>query len=148
MPTTWKDERKNLGVDTDTEIAKRLGVSKERVRQVRSEMNIERAPRPLSRPERGVGTDDVLKSLNTVPLTAGDRQLLTDARVSRRWSQTELAKRIGSSLTFINAIEMGKKSPSPDYLNRLCKVLSLEWQCEFRIRIAAKASKRSQRSRR
>lgn len=66
----------------------------------------------------------VVNLLNTVPLAASDRQALIDARVARAWSQSELAKRINSSLTFLNLIETGKKSPSPDYLNKLCKALS------------------------
>lgn len=143
MPTSWKQERKNFGVDTDTEIAERLGVTKERVRQKRNELNIERAPRRLGRPDREVGNDDVVSCLNTVPLTAADRQLLTDARVAKGWSQSVLAERAGGSLSFIHAIESGKKSPSPDFLTQVCKALGLEWQCEFKLRIVAK--KRSAR---
>ena len=143
MPTTWNQERKNLGVDTDTAIAERIGVSKERVRQKRSELNISRAPRRLGRPNRGVGTIDILSCLTTVPLTAVDRQLLTDARVAKGWSQTELANRAGGSLSFIHAIESGKKSPSPEFLTLLCKALGLEWQCEINLRIVPKNRKKS-----
>lgn len=148
MPTTWKKEINHLGVDTDIAIAKRLGVSKERVRQKRNELGISRAPRRLGRPERSVGAGDIVKCLYAVPLAASDRQLLTDSRVSRGWSQTELANQIGSSLTYIHSIETGKKSPSPDYLSRVCKALSLRWECEFRLRIVPKNSNRSRRSRR
>ena len=149
MPTTWKQERKNLGVHTDTAIAERLGVTKERVRQVRNELKIPRASRPLRRPDRGVGTNkSIVKCLYAVPLSTTDRQRLTDARILRGWSQTELANRIDSSLTFIHAIETGKKSPSPDYLNRLCKALGLEWHCEFRVQIDPKPHSSTRRSRR
>ena len=149
MPTSWKAELKNLGVDSDTQIAERLGLSKERVRQVRNELNISRAPLQLRRSGNEQDSDRaIVRSLNTVPLSASDRQVLTDGRVALGWSQTELAKRINSSLTFLNLIETGKKSPSPDYLNKLCKALGLEWQCEFRVRIVAKARKRLRRSRR
>ena len=145
MPTTWKQEAKKLGVDSDTAIALRLGVSKERVRQVRTKLSIPPAPRRLGRRKRDVGTNDVQKCLYAVPLSAADRQLLTDARVVQGFTQTELAVQTGSSLSFIHSIEAGKKSPSPKFLNRLCKALGLEWQCEFRVRIVAKASKRSKR---
>ena len=40
MATNWKLERKNLGVDPDVEIARRLGVTKERVRQERKKVGI------------------------------------------------------------------------------------------------------------
>lgn len=146
MPTTWKQEQKNLGVDTDTDISERLGLSRERVRQKRNELNIERAPRRLGRPDRDVG-NDIISCLTTVPLSATDRQLLTDARVAKGWSQTELANRAGGSLSFIHAIESGKKSPSPAFLTQVCKALGLEWQCEFNLRIVAKGRNGSRKSR-
>jgi ribosome-binding protein aMBF1 (putative translation factor) len=141
MATNWKEEQKNLGVDSDTEIAERLGISKERVRQKRNELRIARAPRRLGRPAREVGTNDIISCLTTVPLTAADRQLLTDARVAKGWSQTELAKRAGGSLSFVHAIEAGKRSPSPEFLTQLCKALGLAWQCEVSVLIVDKRRK-------
>ena len=100
---------------------------------------------PANRPKRTTDTGDVVDCLHAVPLSASDRQLLTDARVARGWSQTELARRINSSLPSIHTLEVGTRSPSPEYLSRLCKALGLEWQCEFRLWIAPKNGKRSGR---
>lgn len=143
MAIDWKKEKKNLGINSDTEIAERLGVSKERVRQKRAELKIDRAPRRLGRPDREVGSDDIKSSLATVPLSATDRQLLTDARIAKEWSQTELAKRVNGSLGFIHAIETGKRSPSPEFLDQLCKALDLEWDCEVSVQLIARRDKKS-----
>jgi ribosome-binding protein aMBF1 (putative translation factor) len=147
MSTNWKQEQKNLGVETDIVIAERLGVSRERVRQKRAELKIGRAPRQLGRPDREVGTTDVMSCLTAVPLSATDRQLLTDARIAKGWSQTELAERAGGSLGFVHAIEAGKKSPSPEFLTQLCKALGLTWECEINLRIFA-TDQRGQKTRR
>jgi ribosome-binding protein aMBF1 (putative translation factor) len=147
MATNWKNEHKNLGVDPDVEIAKRLGVTKERVRQERKKLNIPRAARKLRRVEvTGEAAEkDIAKYLYAVPLSARDRQVITDARVARGWSQKQLAKRIRSSLTFIYLIETGKKSPSPEYLNRMCKALGLEWSCQFWLQIGPRRQGRGVR---
>lgn len=147
MPTTWKQEFKNLGVDPDVEIAERLGVSKERVRQVRKELNIARAPRRLHRAKRRIGNTNAVECLNAVPLSATDCQLLTDARLARGWSQTELANRTGGSLSFINAIEMGRKLPSPEFMNELCAALNLKWQFDYRLKVTRNTRRKSLRSR-
>lgn len=75
-----------------------------------------------------------------MPLSARDRQATTDARVARGWNQNQLAKRIDNSLTFINLIETGKKSPSPAYLSRVSKSLDVEWSCQFCLQIVPRMS--------
>src|ERR1700752_1590274 len=143
MATNWKQERKNLGVDSDVEIAKRLGVTKERVRQERNKLGIPRAPRRLKRAESEATTEDsraasIVKHLRTIPLSARDRQTITDVRMARGWSQKDVAEKIDSSVVFYSFVETGRKAPSPDYLSRVCKVLGLEWSCQFWLQVGPK----------
>ena len=135
MAIDWKHERSKLGVDADTATAKRLGVTKERVRLERKKLNIPRAPRTLRRSEADAAADDIVKYLHAVPLSAGDRQAITGARVARGWNQKQLAERIDSSVTFICLVETGTKPPSPEYLGRVCKALDLEFSCQFWMQI-------------
>jgi len=135
MPTIWKDERKNLGVDSDVAIAKRLGVTKETVRLERKKLGIPRAPRKLQRVEPKKVKTDFADYLNSVPLAAKDRQAITDARLARGWSQKQLAGRMGSSVTFVSFIETGRKCPSPAYLSRMCSALGLNWSCQFWVQV-------------
>ena len=149
MATNWKQERKNLGVDSDVEIAKRLGVTKERVRQERKKLSIPRAPRRLERSESKATAEDsrraanIVRHLRTVPLSAGDRQTITDARMARGWSQKDVAEKIDSSVVFYSFVETGRKAPSPDYLSRVCKVLGLEWSCQFWLQVGPKKGRNS-----
>jgi ribosome-binding protein aMBF1 (putative translation factor) len=146
MATNWKQERKNLGVDPDVKIAKRLGVTKERVRQERKKLSIPRTPRQLRRSEtaeelRSAGS--IVKHLRTIPLSARDRQTITDVRMARGWSQKDVAEKIDSSVVFYSFVETGRKAPSPDYLSRVCKVLGLEWSCQFWLQVGPKRAGRS-----
>lgn len=46
------------------------------------------------------------------------------ARLEREWSQTELARRAGIPVTYVNKVEHGRiGAPSGDYLDKLARVL-------------------------
>jgi transcriptional regulator with XRE-family HTH domain len=83
--------------------------------------------------------------LCSVPLSASDRQLLTDARVAKGLSQSELASQAGGSLGFMHAIESEKKSPSPDLMDQMCKALGFQWRCKFQLAISHNVTRRSRR---
>lgn len=137
--TTWEQELPRLGKDADNVIAKRLGVSRERVRQIRAKRGIKRPPKPpLARRERNGESEDNRHPLPRVPLSASDRQTLTDARVAKGLTQSELGERVGYSTVYIYQIESGIKRPSPDLLNRICATLGLKWNYELTITITPK----------
>lgn len=48
---------------------------------------------------------------------------LRKVRLSRGWTQEELAEKADVSLNFLNLIERGQRAPSFDNLERLAKVL-------------------------
>jgi transcriptional regulator with XRE-family HTH domain len=48
---------------------------------------------------------------------------LRKIRLSRGWTQEELAEKADISLNFLNLIERGQRAPSFDNLERLAKVL-------------------------
>ena len=48
---------------------------------------------------------------------------LRAVRLSRGWTQEQLAEKVNVSLNFLNMIERGERAPSFDNLERLAKVL-------------------------
>ncbi len=44
-------------------------------------------------------------------------------RLSRGWTQKQLAEKLNVSLNFLNLIERGERAPSFDNLERLAKIL-------------------------
>lgn len=57
---------------------------------------------------------------------------LKDYRKSRKFSQLRLAERCDSSQTYIAEIEVGKKFPSPDMIERIASALNIESYCLFK----------------
>jgi transcriptional regulator with XRE-family HTH domain len=56
---------------------------------------------------------------------------LKDFRKSRKISQAKLAEMCASSQAYIAEIEVGKKFPSPDMIERIASVLDIESYCLF-----------------
>jgi transcriptional regulator with XRE-family HTH domain len=56
---------------------------------------------------------------------------LKDFRKSRKISQEKLAELCESSQTYIAEIEVGKKFPSPDMIERIASALEIESYCLF-----------------
>ena len=59
---------------------------------------------------------------------------LKDFRKSRGISQSKLAELCESSQAYIAEIEVGKKFPSPDMIERIASALGLESYCLFQNR--------------
>lgn len=53
-------------------------------------------------------------------------KLITDLRTRQNWTQTELAKKLGTSQSAINRIEKGSQNVSLDILSRLSSVLDCD----------------------
>ena len=56
---------------------------------------------------------------------------LKDFRKLRKISQAKLAELCGSSQAYIAEIEVGKKFPSPDMIERIASALDIESYCLF-----------------
>ncbi|MDR3324808.1 MAG: helix-turn-helix transcriptional regulator [Spirochaetaceae bacterium] len=57
---------------------------------------------------------------------------LKEYRKFRKISQMQLAERCNSAQTYIAEIEIGKKFPSPDMIERIAKALDIESYCLFK----------------
>jgi transcriptional regulator with XRE-family HTH domain len=62
---------------------------------------------------------------------------LKDFRKSRKISQAKLAEICDSSQAYIAEIEVGKKFPSPDMIERIASALEIESYCLFQNNAAA-----------
>ena len=62
---------------------------------------------------------------------------LKDFRKSRKLSQAKLAEICESSQAYIAEIEVGKKFPSPDMIERIACALEVESYCLFQNHVAA-----------
>ncbi len=83
-------------------------------------------PEVLS-PKAGIEAREVSNQiLMTYPGAMEDKSLLEQARKVAGISQSELARRAGTSRTAISAYENGRKSPSLDTLSRLLNALGFQ----------------------
>jgi ribosome-binding protein aMBF1 (putative translation factor) len=134
MEAKWRKEEKNFGVDTDSEIARRLGVSRERVRQRRVRMGLVRSIPPIN--DRQPRADaDVAMLVRRVPLSAKLCEQLTLARVNKGWSQVELARRMAASNVRLSAYERGAEIPTYAFFLRWCEVLGITPQIEVVVKL-------------
>ena len=62
---------------------------------------------------------------------------LKDFRKARKISQSKLAGLCGSTQAYIAEIEVGKKFPSPDMIERIALALDIESYCLFQNKAAA-----------
>jgi transcriptional regulator with XRE-family HTH domain len=62
---------------------------------------------------------------------------LKDFRKSRKMSQAKLAETCESSQAYIAEIEVGKKFPSPDMIEKIASALEIESYCLFQNNAAA-----------
>jgi transcriptional regulator with XRE-family HTH domain len=62
---------------------------------------------------------------------------LKDFRKTRKISQSRLAELCGSTQAYIAEIEVGKKFPSPDMVERIASALEVESYCLFQDKAIA-----------
>lgn len=66
--------------------------------------------------------------LRCIPLTASQRQQFRAARLAIGWSQGVLAERMRVSTLHINRLELGRSSPSVEFMEQWCQKLGIRWQ--------------------
>lgn len=54
------------------------------------------------------------------------RQILREKRLALKITQTNLAKEVGITQTFMSEIENGRKTPSVDVLFKICNALDIK----------------------
>jgi transcriptional regulator with XRE-family HTH domain len=64
------------------------------------------------------------KELSQHRFALGDAMIA--ARILKGWSQTELARRVGTQQANISRIEAGLSNPTLDLVSRICRTLDLE----------------------
>jgi ribosome-binding protein aMBF1 (putative translation factor) len=129
--TTWDDELQNLGKEPDEDIAERMGITRQSVHQKRSDQNIAAfQPKRIADQRVDVKESEVEGYMKSIPLTTEQRQLITDRRMKRGWSQIDFAEKLKCAIATINRIEVGKAKPRPKMLTKICRLLNLEWDVD------------------
>lgn len=120
-----------MGVDTDLAIAQRLGVTAERVRQVREQWGI-----PSRRDFIVINVEyTVMDTIKFVPLTAEHLEQLIERRIEKNLSQLELANLMGVTQTMISYLERGKRAPSTGCFKRWMQALGKKFTIDVKVEI-------------
>lgn len=140
--TTWDEEFQNLGKESDRAIAKRMGLSRERVRQIRDEYQIPPAVIPvrtfteeqIAKITKRLQSKPPIDHLATTPITWEQLKQLIERRIEFGWSQADLARHIQVSTVTINKFEWGAPINPGIFIN-LCYMLDFEPEIEVVVRI-------------
>src|SRR4051794_4966389 len=93
--TSWGNELPNLGKEPDESIAKRMGITRQSVYQMRTSRNIPPfEPKKLPALREDLGAAEIASYIKCIPLNGEQRQLITDRRIEREWSQADFARRL------------------------------------------------------
>lgn len=67
-------------------------------------------------------------------------------RLSRDWTQEEMAERLGMSVNFLSYMERGLKAPSFENLERIAEVLDLPVAVLFAVKLSQPRGERVRRT--
>lgn len=68
-----------------------------------------------------------VKKLRSIPLNDEQRQLIVNRRKELGLTQQKLANKLGCLQLSVSNIERGKHEPRPEMLDKICRMLGLEW---------------------
>jgi transcriptional regulator with XRE-family HTH domain len=71
---------------------------------------------------------------------------LRSLRLSKDWTQEELAERLGTSVNFLSYVERGLKAPSFDSLEKIAKIFRISVAGLFEIPSTIRIGERVRRS--
>lgn len=88
--------------------------------------NVHKNKHPGKTPAALAKIDNETEVFRRPQMTSSFRTALTQARVAKKWTQDELAKKLAQKVSLIKDYESGKAIPTSDTINKLNRLLGIK----------------------